>query len=149
MSEFLYRIRGGISLHGEVGISGAKNAAMPILAAATLSREPSLIRNIPAIDDVTVFTEILQCLGVHLDVAEDRHSVVVRADHDLVDSPPDHLVANQRASFLVMGPLLARQGRAVDHTLPAAAGLREAGFCPYSERGPDRENRRARPCPAA
>ena len=82
MSEFLYRIRGGISLHGEVGISGAKNAAMPILAAATLSREPSLIRNIPAIDDVTVCTEILQCLGVHLDVAEDRHSVVVRALED-------------------------------------------------------------------
>ncbi len=113
VSEFLYRIRGGLPLQGEVTISGAKNAAMPIIAAALLTREPCVIRNIPSIADVTVFAEILRCLGVKVDFDADSHTMTVHADGDLGDAPPDHLVANQRASFLVMGPLLARQGRAI------------------------------------
>ena len=113
VSDFLYRIRGGAPLQGDVTISGAKNAAMPTIAAAMLTREPCIIRNIPIIDDVTGFAEILRCLGVAVQFDADAHTVTVHAENDLADTPPDHLVGNQRASFLVMGPLLARQGRAV------------------------------------
>lgn len=113
MSDFLYRIRGGVPLQGEVTISGAKNAAMPTIAAAMLTREPCIIRNIPTIVDVTVFAEILRCLGVSVETDAGAHTVTVHAEHDFADAPPDHLVANQRASFLVMGPMLARQGRAI------------------------------------
>ena len=107
----LYRIQGGGPLRGEVLISGAKNAALPCLAAALLTEEPCTIHNVPAIDDVALFVEILRSLGAEVEVDAAAQRVTVRAAGPLGEAPPDRLVANQRASFLVMGPLLAREGR--------------------------------------
>ncbi len=111
MSEPLYRIRGGSRLHGVVSISGAKNAAMPCLAAALLTSEPCFIRNVPSIEDVDLFASILRALGADVDIDTHAHTASVHAEHELAHSAPDRLVVNQRASFLVMGPLLARFGR--------------------------------------
>ena len=106
-----YRIQGGGRLHGEARVSGAKNAAMPCLAAALLTEQPCVVRNLPAIADVRLFLDILESLGVEVDFDAKAHVAIVRARGGLGEAPPDDLVANQRASFLVMGPLLAREGR--------------------------------------
>ena len=111
MSGPLYRIQGGGQLRGEVRVSGAKNAAMPCLAAALLTEQPCVVRNLPAIADVRLFLDILESLGVEVDFDAKAHVAIVRARGGLGEAPPDNLVANQRASFLVMGPLLAREGR--------------------------------------
>ena len=111
MSDAVYRIRGGVALQGAVAISGAKNAAMPCMAAALLTAEPCTLHNVPAIGDVDLFAEILQCLGVRVDRSAGSQSLTLHAAGPLSDSPLTHLVMNQRASFLVMGPLLARLGR--------------------------------------
>ena len=111
MSEPLYRIRGSGRLSGEVKISGAKNAAVPCLAAALLTREPCRIRNLPLIGDVDLFARILQHLGAEVEIDAAEHTATVRAAGELGDAAPNDLVATQRASFLVMGPLLARLGR--------------------------------------
>ena len=109
--EPLYRVEGGGPLRGEVQISGAKNAALPCLAAALLTDEPCTIENLPTIADVTGFLEILRRMGATVEHEPAQHRVTVRAAGPLAGAPPDRLVANQRASFLVMGPLLAREGR--------------------------------------
>ena len=111
MSQALYRIQGGFPLQGPVTISGAKNAAVPCMAAALLTDEPCTIHNVPMIGEVTLFARILRALGAQVTVDPARHRVTVEARSPLADAPPNHLVANQRASFLVMGPLLARLGR--------------------------------------
>lgn len=118
MSEALYRIQGGARLSGTVAISGAKNAAMPCLAAALLTDEPCLIRNVPVIEDVELFMTILRALGVRAELDVEAHTATVCVEDELGDTPPSELVANQRASFLVMGPLLARLG----HCASAAPG---------------------------
>ena len=109
--EPLYRIQGGGPLRGEVLISGAKNASLPCLAATLLTDEPCTIRNLPAIADGALFLEILEALGAEVAFDAEAHTATVRAAKPLAEAPPDRLVANQRASFLVMGPLLAREGR--------------------------------------
>ena len=110
VTEPFYRIQGGVRLNGRVRISGAKNAATPCMAAALLTTEPCRITNAPQIEDVALFAGILRSLGAEVVVDPDAHSVEIRAPRDLHGTPPDHIVANQRASFLVMGPLLARRG---------------------------------------
>jgi UDP-N-acetylglucosamine 1-carboxyvinyltransferase len=103
-------INGGKKLSGEVTISGAKNAALPILAAGLLCAGRQTITNVPLLADVTTFGRILQNMGVSFE----------RKDHDiLIDSTgltnpeaPYDLVRTMRASVLVLGPLVARMGRA-------------------------------------
>lgn len=98
-------------MSGQVKISGAKNAVLPIIAAALLAETPSTLTEIPDLDDVRTISEVLACLGVR---------VVRRAAGELhIDSSdvksseaPYELVRKMRASFLVMGPLLARRGHA-------------------------------------
>ena len=109
--EPLYRVQGGGPLRGDVRTSGAKNAALPCLAATLLTAEPCTIRNLPGIADVGGFLAILSQLGAEVDHDPAAHRVSVRAAGPLAEAPPDQLVGNQRASFLVMGPLLAREGR--------------------------------------
>ena len=113
-AEPLYRIRGGRRLEGAITVGGAKNAAMPCLAAALLGDGPSLIERVPDIADVRGFCEILASLGaaVSHDPESGAVEVSVESIDGLADCPPDRLVAEQRASFLVMGALLARRGRA-------------------------------------
>lgn len=105
------KIIGGKSLHGEVVISGAKNAALPILCTTLLTAEAVILRNIPRLKDVETMIAVLQQLGVE---AEWLESDVLRLQTKEVRSfeAPYELVSTMRASILVLGPLLARVGRA-------------------------------------
>ncbi|WP_311514918.1 UDP-N-acetylglucosamine 1-carboxyvinyltransferase [Oligella urethralis] len=105
------RIIGGQPLHGEVMISGAKNAALPILCTTLLTAEPVILRNIPRLKDVETMIAVLQQLGV---VAEWLAEDVLKLQTLEVTSheAPYELVSTMRASILVLGPLLARIGRA-------------------------------------
>ena len=109
-AEPCLRTAGHGGLFGEIRVNGAKNAALPCLAAALLSDEPSRLKRVPDIEDVHRFIEILNALGVDAEFYEDE--VVVRPSGVCGGSPPDGLAAALRASFLVMGPLLARTGKA-------------------------------------
>lgn len=112
-SDTYLHIRGGRRLSGAVTIGGAKNAALPCLAATLLTDQPSRLRRVPAISDVRRFCEILRALGADVDFDPDRGEVEVRPPPGgCAETPPDQLVASLRASFLIMGPLLARSGRA-------------------------------------
>jgi UDP-N-acetylglucosamine 1-carboxyvinyltransferase len=104
-------ITGGQTLDGEVCISGAKNAALPIMAAVLLADEPVTIANIPHLHDVTTIMELLGKLGVQLTLDERMN---VRFDPRTISNfyAPYELVKTMRASFLVLGPLLARHGQA-------------------------------------
>ncbi len=104
-------ITGGFRLSGQVAISGAKNAALPILAGTLLASEKAIIRNIPHLNDVTTMLSLLQMLGVQVTLAD---PVVVEIDANMVTSyeAPYDLVKTMRASILVLGPLLARFGKA-------------------------------------
>ncbi|MEP4485762.1 MAG: UDP-N-acetylglucosamine 1-carboxyvinyltransferase [Halioglobus sp.] len=104
-------IRGGHPLRGELRISGAKNAALPILAATLLSKELVTIRNLPHLHDVTTMIELLGCMGVELTVDE-KLSVEANASTTSEFSAPYALVKTMRASILVLGPMLAHFGRA-------------------------------------
>ncbi|MEK9776615.1 MAG: UDP-N-acetylglucosamine 1-carboxyvinyltransferase [Quisquiliibacterium sp.] len=103
-------IAGGQPLNGSIEISGAKNAALPILAAGLLTAEPLLISNVPRLRDVATMLKLLAGMGVRFAHQGDR----VELDASRVDSPdaPYELVRTMRASILVLGPLLARIGRA-------------------------------------
>ncbi|MDO9064771.1 MAG: UDP-N-acetylglucosamine 1-carboxyvinyltransferase [Sulfuricella sp.] len=104
-------IQGGIPLSGEIRISGAKNAALPILCAALLTEEPLRIGNVPHLRDVTTMLELLNQMGAEVSV-NDRMGVEIVASklHNLV--APYELVKTMRASILVLGPMLARCGQA-------------------------------------
>lgn len=114
-------INGGKPLHGEIVISGAKNAALPIMAATLLATEPVTIANVPHLNDVTTMMELLGQLGAHLVVDEKMHvSVNSNSVKELV--APYDLVKTMRASILVLGPLLARFGQA-DVSLPGGCAI--------------------------
>lgn len=104
-------ITGGTQLSGELRISGAKNAALPILAATLLSHAPVSVGNIPHLHDITTTMELLGRMGVHLIVDEKMN---IEVDASTINSyvAPYELVRTMRASILVLGPLLARFGEA-------------------------------------
>lgn len=104
-------IRGGRPLHGRLKVSGAKNAALPILAGTLLTREVTRIHNLPHLHDITTMMELLGCLGVGLTVDE---RLGIEVDGSSVNNvrAPYELVKTMRASILVLGPLLARFGEA-------------------------------------
>lgn len=114
-------IRGNVPLNGEIRISGAKNAALPILSAALLTAAPVRICNIPHLNDVTTTMSLLGQMGVHLTL--DEHSnVEVDASHVHSYHAPYELVRTMRASILVLGPLLSRFGEA-DVSLPGGCAI--------------------------
>ena len=104
-------ITGGNQLSGELRISGAKNAALPILSATLLSENPVSIGNIPHLHDITTTLELLGRMGVHLTVDETMN---IEVDSSTINNfeAPYELVRTMRASILVLGPLLARFGQA-------------------------------------
>ena len=104
-------IHGGAPLRGAVDLSGSKNAALPILMAAALTDEPVVIHNVPHLRDVRTALELLSRLGVKSRWL-DPHAVEVHAANIDHHEAPYDLVKTMRASFLVLGPLLARTGRA-------------------------------------
>ena len=104
-------ITGGAQLSGELRISGAKNAALPILAATLLSETPVSVGNIPHLHDITTTMELLGQMGVGLLVDEKMNIEVDSSSIDKYEAPYE-LVKTMRASILVLGPLLARFGEA-------------------------------------
>jgi UDP-N-acetylglucosamine 1-carboxyvinyltransferase len=115
------QIRGGVPLDGEVRISGAKNAALPILAAALLADEPVTIGNVPHLKDVTTMIELLGRMGASVTVDE-RMRVEVDPTTTNETSAPYELVKTMRAAILVLGPLVAKYGRA-DVSLPGGCAI--------------------------
>ena len=114
-------IDGGISLNGEIRISGAKNAALPILIGALLADGPVRIGNVPHLHDITTTLELLGRMGVTITV--DERSGVVIDPTTLTDTEaPYDLVKTMRASILVLGPLLAKFGKA-DVSLPGGCAI--------------------------
>ncbi len=112
-------IRGGRQLHGEVYISGAKNAALPQLCACLLTAQPVTLRNVPRLQDVSTMLKLIRNMGVDAQQREgstagrDEHGIVV-VNAGALSSPeaPYELVKTMRASVLALGPLLARFGEA-------------------------------------
>lgn len=114
-------VTGGRPLKGTIDVSGAKNAALPIIAATLLATEPVTVRNIPQLNDVTTIMTLLESMGVKINFDEDFNVEVDssnvttrRADYDLVKT--------MRASILVLGPLLTRFGEA-DVSLPGGCAI--------------------------
>ena len=104
-------VKGGNRLVGTVKTSGAKNAVLPIIAASILSTSPSRLDEIPALEDVRTICAVLECLGIKVDASE-PHTLKIDSREITSCEAPYELVRSMRASFLVMGPLLARKGYA-------------------------------------
>ncbi|MEQ8938432.1 MAG: UDP-N-acetylglucosamine 1-carboxyvinyltransferase, partial [Gammaproteobacteria bacterium] len=114
-------IHGGIPLNGEISISGAKNAALPILSATLLTNEPVTIGNVPHLHDITTTIELLGRMGAQVTVDE---RMKIEIDNGQINNyfAPYELVKTMRASILVLGPLLARYGKA-DVSLPGGCAI--------------------------
>ena len=116
-------IHGGNPLRGHVKIGGAKNAVLPIIAAALLgSRGVSVLDDVPALEDVYTISSVLRSLGVKADYSAKEHRLTIDASRIETISAPYELVRKMRASFLIMGPLLAREGRA-EISLPGGCAI--------------------------
>src|SRR5690606_32540230 len=114
-------VRGGQRLMGTVRVSGAKNAVLPILAASLLATEgESVITDVPPLDDVITIQEVLTSLGANINYNQETMNITV----PLITSTeaPYELIRKMRASFLVMGPLLARIGK-VKISLPGGCAI--------------------------
>jgi UDP-N-acetylglucosamine 1-carboxyvinyltransferase len=114
-------IKGGSQLMGEISICGAKNAALPILAATLLAEKPVKISNLPHLKDVTTTFELLGMMGVDI-MMDEKSNVIVDAGRVASCVAPYELVKTMRASILVLGPLLARFGEA-DVSLPGGCSI--------------------------
>ncbi|MAJ91433.1 MAG: UDP-N-acetylglucosamine 1-carboxyvinyltransferase [Legionellales bacterium] len=114
-------IQGGTPLEGEVSISGAKNSALPILSATLLTDKPVTISNVPHLHDITTTIELLGRMGSKITVNERMH---IEIDNSEINNffAPYELVKTMRASILVLGPLLARYGKA-DVSLPGGCAI--------------------------
>ena len=107
-------IRGGKSLSGKISISGAKNAALPLMAATLLTKQEMVLQNVPALDDIVSMENLLRGLGTEiLGKLRIGGSTLKLISDDITDTEaPYELVRKMRASVLVLGPLLARFGNA-------------------------------------
>ena len=103
-------LTGGVPLKGEIAVSGAKNAALPILCASLLSSEPLVLENVPALEDVATTIKLLKQMGVA--VERDGARVTLCAKQPINPAAPYEMVKTMRASILVLGPLVARFGTA-------------------------------------
>jgi UDP-N-acetylglucosamine 1-carboxyvinyltransferase len=105
------RIKGGISLKGEIGISGAKNAALPIIAATLLTDAPVTLSNVPHLKDITTMLNLLGKLGAEF-TFDEKNQIHINTQAIQNFTAPYEMVKTMRASILVLGPLLARYGEA-------------------------------------
>ena len=114
-------IKGGVPLSGQVRVSGSKNAVLPILAGALLSDGPVIVRNVPHLHDVTTTIELLGRMGVTITIGE---KMSIELDPSTIQNTfaPYELVKTMRASILVLGPLLARFGKA-EVSLPGGCAI--------------------------
>jgi UDP-N-acetylglucosamine 1-carboxyvinyltransferase len=110
------RIRGGNPLHGEIPISGAKNAALPLMAAALLSADGLTLKNVPDLADIASMSALLEVLGAEISIEPDidgrGRTMTMRAKTFAGYEAPYDIVRKMRASVLVLGPLVARGGEA-------------------------------------
>ena len=113
-------ITGNGPLHGEVVIAGAKNAALPVLAASLLTSDPLQISNVPAVRDIATLIELMNLLGCKVDRQETELSIDTSQVHSV--RAPYELVKIMRGSVLLLGPLLARFGEA-DISLPGGCAI--------------------------
>ena len=114
-------IQGGTRLHGEVSISGAKNAALPIILAAILAEDDVVIHNVPRLQDVKTSFELLHQLGIP-HTRDGEHSYIIKACCQHSHIAPYELVKTMRASVLVLGPLLTKCGHA-EVSLPGGCAI--------------------------
>src|SRR5688572_9786477 len=122
-------VEGGRPLEGEVDVSGAKNAALPLLFSTLLTGERCAIRNVPRVADVRTAVAVLRHLGAKVSTGPDGREVLVEAGNITTTEAPYDLVKTMRASFLTLGPLLARFGRArVSTPGGCAIGARPVGL---------------------
>ncbi|MEZ5525220.1 MAG: UDP-N-acetylglucosamine 1-carboxyvinyltransferase [Pseudomonadales bacterium] len=114
-------IEGGIQLDGEIRISGAKNSALPILAASLLTDEPLTVGNLPHLHDITTMIELLGVMGVEA-IIDEKLNVEINAGTIKRFSAPYELVKTMRASILVLGPMLSHFGQA-EVSLPGGCAI--------------------------
>lgn len=114
-------MRGGAALQGETQASGSKNSSLPILAATLLASQPVRVSNLPHLRDVTTMLELLSDLGARVSLDENLTVTIDTSPVSNLRAPYD-LVRKMRASFLVLGPLLARHGR-VEVSLPGGCAI--------------------------
>lgn len=105
-------VKGGNRLVGAVKTSGAKNAVLPIIAASILGTTPSHLDEVPMLEDVHTISEVLKCLGLAVECSPEKNVLDIDSTEITSYEAPYELVRTMRASFLVMGPLLARIGKA-------------------------------------
>lgn len=105
-------VKGGNRLVGAVKTSGAKNAVLPIIAASILGTTPSHLDEVPMLEDVHTISEVLKCLGLAVECSPEKNMLDIDSTEITSYEAPYELVRTMRASFLVMGPLLARIGKA-------------------------------------
>lgn len=105
-------VKGGNRLVGAVKTSGAKNAVLPIIAASILGTTPSHLDEVPMLEDVHTISEVLKCLGLAVECSPEKNVLDIDSAEITSYEAPYELVRTMRASFLVMGPLLARIGKA-------------------------------------
>src|SRR6516165_5979968 len=107
-------IRGGSPLVGKVRISGAKNAALPAMAAALLTEEPVILENIPQVRDIETTRKLLSSMGAEVELGYGRaqHRTIICSKNVTSPEASYELVKTMRASTLVLGPLVARHGKA-------------------------------------
>ncbi|MCY3732034.1 MAG: UDP-N-acetylglucosamine 1-carboxyvinyltransferase, partial [Rhodospirillaceae bacterium] len=114
-------IVGGSPLSGEIRISGAKNAALPILTASLLADGPVILENVPHLNDVTTTVKLLRRIGVQITFHDGVRLEIDAASASRFEAPYE-LVKTMRASVLVLGPMLSRFGRA-DVSLPGGCAI--------------------------
>ncbi len=105
-------IEGGVPLRGTVQVSGAKNAALPIIASALLADGDHVVRNVPDLADVRTMGRLLGHMGCTFERSADHHAATIRVPATVLPEAPYELVKTMRASVVVLGPLVARWGRA-------------------------------------
>ncbi len=108
----IYQIEGGTALHGEVGISGAKNAALPIIVASLLADGETILENVPDLMDIRTIIKVIEYLGAVTDFDDRSNELRIKVNSIKNAEAPYELVKTMRASVYVMGPLLARTGEA-------------------------------------
>lgn len=120
----IYRIKGKKKLSGEVKISGAKNAALPVIVASLLAEGKTVLKNVPDLQDIRTIIKVIEVLGAETDFDKKKGTLTIEVGKIQNNEVPYELVKTMRASVYVMGPLLARTGEA-DVSLPGGCAIGE------------------------
>ena len=120
----IYKIKGRNDLEGEVAISGAKNAALPIIVASLLAEGETVLKNIPDLVDIRTMLKVIEYLGAKSEFDTDKNMLRIKVNTLANAEVPYDLVKTMRASIYVMGPLLARVGEA-EVSLPGGCAIGE------------------------